>query len=156
MICPTLGGSAPAIIANRHVDAAVDEELHGFVILVPLQLMQDACGLMGAPVRVDIGPVREKKFGDLEVVVEDGPGERSVLRFADRFPLQSAAFMKRHILIYGVIYGVAGGLLIVVLKMRDLWRVGGRSVRRYWNLAWAEADTAKGNSRDSGGHGSGI
>ena len=33
---------------------------------------------MGAPVRVDIGPVREKKVGDLEVVVEDRPGERGV------------------------------------------------------------------------------
>ena len=33
-MCPTLGGSAPAIIDDRHVDAAVDEELHGFVIFV--------------------------------------------------------------------------------------------------------------------------
>src|SRR5262249_44210234 len=76
--CPTLGGSAPAIIDDRHVDAAVDEELHGFVIFVKYQLMQDAGGLMGAPVRVDIGPVTEKKVADLEVAVDDRPGERSV------------------------------------------------------------------------------
>jgi hypothetical protein len=44
--------------------------LHGFVILVKHQLMQDAGGLMGAPVRVDIGPVYEKKVGNLEVVVD--------------------------------------------------------------------------------------
>src|SRR5580692_10942409 len=77
--CPTLGGRAPAIIDDRHVDAAIDEELHRFVIFVGIyQLMQDAGGLMGAPVRVDIGPVTEKKVGDLEVVVEDRPGERGV------------------------------------------------------------------------------
>src|SRR6266446_1846849 len=50
-----------------------------FVIFVEIhQLMQNASGLMGAPVRVDIGPVTEKKVGDLEVVVEDRPGERGV------------------------------------------------------------------------------
>ena len=77
--CPSLGGSVPAIIADRHVDAAVDEELHGFVIFVEIhQLMQDAGGLMGTPVRVDIGSMTEKKLGDLEVVVEDRPGERGV------------------------------------------------------------------------------
>ena len=69
--CPTLGGRAPAIIDDRHVDAAIDEELHRFVIFVPHQLMQDAGRLVGAPVRVDIGSVPEKKVGDLEVVVED-------------------------------------------------------------------------------------
>src|SRR5712691_1764307 len=47
--CPTLGGRAPAIIDDRHVDAAIDEELHRFVILVEIhQLMQDAGGLAGA------------------------------------------------------------------------------------------------------------
>src|SRR5438094_10315432 len=40
--------------------------------------MQNAGGLMGAPVRVDISPVTEKKVGDLEVVIEDRPGERGV------------------------------------------------------------------------------
>ena len=63
-----MGSRAPAIVDDRHVDAAVDEELHGFVIFVKMrQLMQDAGGLMGAPVRVDISPVTEKKVGDLEV-----------------------------------------------------------------------------------------
>jgi hypothetical protein len=48
--------------------------------------MQDAGGLMGAPVRVDIRPVPEKKVGDFEMVVEDRPGERGVenLLHADR------------------------------------------------------------------------
>src|SRR6516165_3410236 len=57
VIGPTLGRSAPAIIDDRHVDAAVDEELHRFVILVPHQLMQDAGGLVAAPARIDIGPM---------------------------------------------------------------------------------------------------
>jgi len=78
VICPTLGGSAPAMMADRHVDAEVDEELHGFVILVPHQLMEDAGGLMGGPVRVDIGPAPEKKLGDLEMIVEDRPSKRGV------------------------------------------------------------------------------
>src|SRR5215510_10616462 len=76
--CPTLGGSVPAKIQDRHIDAAIDKKLHGFVILMPHELMQDAGGLMGAPVRVDIGSVRKKKVGDLEVVVEDCPSERSI------------------------------------------------------------------------------
>src|SRR6266567_8290554 len=33
---------------------------------------------MGAPVRVDIGPMREKKVDDLEMVVHDRPGKRGV------------------------------------------------------------------------------
>src|SRR5215471_15077664 len=76
--CPTLGGSIPPKIADRHVDTAIDEELHGFVILVPHQFVQNAGGLMRAPGCVDIGSVREKKVGDLEAIVEDGPGERSI------------------------------------------------------------------------------
>jgi hypothetical protein len=52
--------------------------MHRFVILVEHQLMQEAGGLVGAPVRVDIGPVSKKKVGDLEAVVEDGPGKRGV------------------------------------------------------------------------------
>src|SRR5262249_61241698 len=76
--CPPLGGSVPAKIEDRHIDAASDKKLHVFVILMPHELMQDAGGLMGAPVRVDIGSVREKKVGDLEVVVEDCPPERSI------------------------------------------------------------------------------
>src|SRR5262249_56584198 len=76
--CPTLGGSVPAKIEDRYIDAAIDKKLHGFVILMPHELMQDAGGLMGAPFRVDIGPVREKKVGDLEVVVEDCPRERGI------------------------------------------------------------------------------
>src|SRR5438552_635837 len=79
VISPALGGSAPAIVADRHVDAAVDKELHGLVVFVKVcQFMQDAGRLMGAPVRVDIGAMPEKKVGDLEVVVEDRPGERGV------------------------------------------------------------------------------
>src|SRR5262245_36188812 len=39
--CPALGGGAPAIVLDRHVDAAVDEELHGFVVLAPHELVQD-------------------------------------------------------------------------------------------------------------------
>ena len=76
--CPTLRSAAPAIVPDRHVDAAVDEELHGLVVFVKHQLMQDAGRLVRAPVRVDIGAVLEKKVGDLEVVVDDGPGERGV------------------------------------------------------------------------------
>src|SRR5215813_11483527 len=71
-------GSVPAKTEDRHIDAAIDKKLHGFVILMPDELMQDAGGLMRAPFRVDIGPVHEKKVGDLEVVVEDCPRERGI------------------------------------------------------------------------------
>src|SRR6201982_1484969 len=67
--CPALGGSVPPVITDRHINTPVDEELHGFVVFVPHQLMQNASGLMRTPARVDIGPLPEKKVGDLEVVV---------------------------------------------------------------------------------------
>src|ERR1700733_14570303 len=44
--CPTHSSRVPAIVADRHVDAAIDQKLHGLVIFVPYQLMQDAGGLM--------------------------------------------------------------------------------------------------------------
>jgi len=75
---PTFGGGVPAIIVNRHVDASVDEELHGFVVLVPHQFMQDAGRFMRAPVRIDVGAMREKKVGDFELIVHDRPCERGV------------------------------------------------------------------------------
>src|SRR5215470_9797827 len=78
VICPTLGGSPPAIILDRQVDAAVDEELHGFVIFVKHQLMQDAGRLVGTPVRVYIGAMPEKKVSDLKMAVNDRPGERGI------------------------------------------------------------------------------
>src|SRR5215472_9772796 len=76
--CPTHRGSVPAIVVDRHVDAAVDKELHGFVIRMPYELMQNAGGLMRAPVRIDRGPRREKKVADLEMVVPNRPGKRGV------------------------------------------------------------------------------
>jgi len=57
VICPTPGGCAPPIIDHRHVDAAVDEELHGFVILVPDELMKNAGGLLNRS-RWDLFPCR--------------------------------------------------------------------------------------------------
>jgi hypothetical protein len=42
------GRSAPPIIPDHHVDTAIVEKLHGFVIFVPPRLMQDTGGLMGA------------------------------------------------------------------------------------------------------------
>ena len=42
------------------------------------QLVQDARRLMGAPAGVDVCAVLEKEVGNLEVVVDDRPGERHV------------------------------------------------------------------------------
>src|SRR4029453_6679627 len=75
---PAFSGTAPTKIADRHVDSAVDEELHAFVVLAPHELVQDAGGLMGAPFRVDVSAVVQKKVGDLEVVVHNSPSERGV------------------------------------------------------------------------------
>ena len=68
MVCPILRGTAPPIVLNGHVDAAVDEKLHGFVILAEDQLVQDACWLVRAPSRIDIGAVLEQKVGYVEVI----------------------------------------------------------------------------------------
>src|ERR1041385_739669 len=57
VVCPTLGGTVPTIILDGHIDASVDEELHGLVIGVKHQLMQDAGGLVGGSVCVCFLPL---------------------------------------------------------------------------------------------------
>src|SRR5256886_12557577 len=76
--------------------------LFPYTTLFRSQLMQDAGGLMGAPVRVDIGPVTEKKVGDLEVVVEDRPGERGVEN-----PLHTGLAPFR----FPRVYAIGGGMI---------------------------------------------
>jgi hypothetical protein len=41
---PALCRGVPTVILHGHVDAAVDEELHRFVILMPHKLVQDGSG----------------------------------------------------------------------------------------------------------------
>ena len=41
-------------------------------------MVQDARRFMRVPARVDVGPVREKEVCDVEVTVDDGPGERRI------------------------------------------------------------------------------
>jgi hypothetical protein len=78
MVCLILRGTAPSIVLDCHVDTAVDEKLHRFVVLVEDQLVQNACRLVRAPSRIDVSAVLEKEVRNLEVVVEDGPGQRGV------------------------------------------------------------------------------
>jgi hypothetical protein len=40
--------------------------------------VQNACRLVRAPSRIDVSAVLEKEVRNLEVVVEDGPGQRGV------------------------------------------------------------------------------
>src|SRR5260370_32154400 len=76
--CPPLCRAVPAVVPDLHVDAAVDEELHGRVVRVKDELVQDARRLMGAPGGVDVCAVVEQEVSHVEVVVDDGPCERHV------------------------------------------------------------------------------
>src|SRR3984957_5723207 len=72
------GGSVPAIIVNRHIDAAVNEELRCFVVRVDGALMQDACRFVRAPVRIDVGSMFQKKVRNLKLPIHTCPCERDV------------------------------------------------------------------------------
>src|SRR5438876_1066098 len=45
---PPLCRAVPAVVPDRHIDTAVDEELHGRVVRMKDKLVQDARRLMGA------------------------------------------------------------------------------------------------------------
>ena len=66
---PPLRGRVPAIIVNRHIDAAVNEKLRCFVVRVNGALMQNACRLVRAPVRIDVGSVLQQKIRNLELAI---------------------------------------------------------------------------------------
>ena len=74
------------IVRDRHVDAAVDEELHAFVVIAVGDLVQDARQLC------ELHRVLMSEIGDVEMAVENGPGERGIERLLDlwlahcRFP----------------------------------------------------------------------
>jgi len=70
---PSLRGRVPAIIVNHHIDAAVNEKLRCFVVRVDGALMQDACRLVRAPVRIDVRSVRQQKIRNLELAIHARP-----------------------------------------------------------------------------------
>jgi len=78
MARPTLRGRFPTIIVNRHIDAAVNEKLRCFVVRVDGALMQDACRLVRAPVRIDAGSVLQQKIRNLELAIHARPCQRDV------------------------------------------------------------------------------
>jgi hypothetical protein len=75
---PPLRGGVPAIIVNRHIDAAVNEKLRCFVVRVDGALMQDACRLVRAPIRIDVGSVLQQKTRNLKLAIHARPCERVV------------------------------------------------------------------------------
>ena len=78
---PSRRGAVPAVIPDRQVDAAVDEELHRLVrVRQEDQMVQDARRLMRIPAGVDICAVFEEEIRHVEVTVDDGPGERRIER----------------------------------------------------------------------------
>ena len=78
VVRPPFRGTIPAIIANRHIDAAVNEELRCFVVRVDGALMQDARRLVRAPVRIDVGSVLQQKIRNLKLPIHARPGQRDV------------------------------------------------------------------------------
>jgi hypothetical protein len=78
VVRPPFRSRIPAIIANRHIDAAVNEELRCFVVRVDGALMQDACRFVRAPVRIDVGSMFQKKVRNLKLPIHTCPCERDV------------------------------------------------------------------------------
>ena len=52
---PPYRSPIPAIVANRHIDAMIDEELCRFIVPSDGTFMQNAGGLVRAPVSIDVG-----------------------------------------------------------------------------------------------------
>ncbi len=75
---PALRGRIPTIVLDLRIDAAIDQELHRLVVPVPDEFVQNAGRLMRTPGRIDVRAVLKQEVGHLEVVVDDGPGERHV------------------------------------------------------------------------------
>jgi hypothetical protein len=61
---PPFRSPIPAIVADRHIDAMIDEELCRLIVPSDGSLMQNAGRLVGAPVRIDVGSVFQKKIRD--------------------------------------------------------------------------------------------
>lgn len=98
MVCPALRGAAPSVVFDRHVDAAVDEELHSFVVIVGDQFVQDACRLVRTPSRIDVSTMLEKEIGHVQMTSEHGPGKRCVENLLFRW---LAPLVSIHVLFIG-------------------------------------------------------
>src|SRR5207302_7471820 len=68
----------PAIVAHRHIDAMLAQELRRFIVPPDGALMQNAGRLVRAPVRVDICSALQQERSNLKLLVRACPGQRYV------------------------------------------------------------------------------
>ena len=61
MVRPPFSGRVPAVVANRHIDTVVDQELCRFIVPADGAFVQDASWLMRAPVGIDVGSALQRK-----------------------------------------------------------------------------------------------
>lgn len=62
---PPFRSPIPAIVANRHIDAMIDEELCRFIVPSDGTLMQNAGRLVRAPVGIDVGSALQQESRNL-------------------------------------------------------------------------------------------
>src|SRR5256885_11691086 len=94
---PTNCVTVPTVVLDGHVDAAVDEELHRLVrVRQEDQMVQDARRLVRVPIGADVCAVLEQEIRDVEVTVDDGPGERRVenVLLSRRAPLEVVVLQR--------------------------------------------------------------
>ena len=75
---PPLRGRVPAIVASRHIDTVVNQELRRFILPSDGAFVKDASRLVCAPVRIDVGSVLQQKIRNLELAIHARPSQRDV------------------------------------------------------------------------------
>src|SRR6204780_3089982 len=78
VVRPPFSGRVPAIVASRHIDTMVDQELCCFIVPPDGAFVKDASRLMRAPVVIDVGSTLQQERRNLKMPVHARPGQRYV------------------------------------------------------------------------------
>lgn len=91
--CPSLGSAVVPIVRFGEIGAVIDEESNGVLVSLHRRLVQNARGLVGRPIGVDVRTAIEQEQRDLEMLVEDSKCQRDIQHLLHRWrsPAEIAA-----------------------------------------------------------------
>ena len=75
---PPFSGRVPAIVASRHIDTVVNQELCCFILPSDGAFVKDASRLVRASVGIDVGSTLQQERRNLKMPVHARPGQRYV------------------------------------------------------------------------------
>src|ERR1700677_2368403 len=78
VVRPPFSGRVPAIVASRHIDTVVNQELCCFIVPSDGAFVKDASRLVRAPVGIDVGSTLQQERRNLKVPVHARPGQRYI------------------------------------------------------------------------------